>query len=54
MGTDNTDVLGKEVTVLFNGRLNTGTYELPWDANNFSSGVYYYKLISGDYRKTKN
>jgi len=47
------DALGKEIQILVNENLHPGTYEVTWDASNFSSGVYYYKLIAGEYRQTK-
>src|SRR4030095_7468017 len=47
------DVLGKEVASLVNEQLKAGTYEVNWDASNYPSGVYYYKLTAGDYTKTK-
>ena len=31
-----------------NEELKPGTYEIDWDASNFPSGVYYYKLVVGD------
>jgi len=42
------DVLGREVTTLVNEQLSPGTYEVEWDAGNYGSGVYFYKLIAGD------
>jgi hypothetical protein len=47
------DVLGREITTLVNERLKAGTYEAEWDALNYSSGVYFYKLITGSYFETK-
>ncbi len=47
------DLLGREVTTLVNEELKPGTYEADWDATNFSSGVYFYKIVSGDYVETK-
>jgi len=38
------DVLGREVTTLISQQLNSGTYEVTWDASNFASGVYFYTL----------
>ena len=38
------DVLGREVSTLVNQQLKPGTYEVEWDAANYPSGVYYYKL----------
>lgn len=40
------DVLGKDVATLVNEQLNPGTYEVNWNASNFPSGVYFYKLIT--------
>jgi len=42
------DILGCEITVLVNEQLKPGTYEVTWDASNFSSGVYFYKLTAWD------
>ncbi len=54
------DVLGKEIAVLVNERLQPGAYEVNWDASNYPSGVYFYKLIvhqtgtsTGDYSEIK-
>jgi len=46
------DALGREVETLVNEQLNAGTYEAVWSADKFSSGVYYYKLTSGDFSQT--
>jgi hypothetical protein len=47
------DILGREIKTLVNESLQPGTYEVEWDASNFSSGIYYYELISGDYREVR-
>ena len=47
------DMLGKEVAVLVNEKLQPGTYEVSFDAGNLSSGVYFYKLTAGDFTDTK-
>lgn len=47
------DMLGREVTTLVNEELKPGTYETDWDASYYSSGVYFYKIISGDFVETK-
>lgn len=39
---------GKEITVLLNKHLLPGTYEAEWRADNFPSGVYFYKLTYGE------
>src|SRR5690606_41585376 len=38
------DITGKEIAVLANGALKTGAYEYTWNAEAFSSGVYFYTL----------
>ena len=38
------DALGREVTRLVNGQLQPGTYETQWEASNYPSGIYFYKL----------
>jgi uncharacterized Ntn-hydrolase superfamily protein len=38
------DALGKEVTRLVEQQLAPGKYQVHWVANNYPSGVYYYKL----------
>ncbi|HEY3249741.1 MAG TPA: M14 family zinc carboxypeptidase [Ignavibacteria bacterium] len=40
------DILGREITTLVNEQLQPGTYEVEWNAANYPSGVYYYKLIA--------
>lgn len=46
------DILGKEVAILFEGNLNAGSYETEWNGGAFSSGVYFYKLTSGQFTVT--
>ena len=47
------DVTGKTISILVNEELNAGTYEVDWDASEYSSGVYFYTLTSDDFRETK-
>jgi photosystem II stability/assembly factor-like uncharacterized protein len=47
------DALGREITSLVNEELNPGTYEVPWDAGNYPSGVYYYRLTTQNFTDTK-
>ncbi len=47
------DVLGREEAVLVNGNLSAGSYEINWNALNVPSGVYFYKITSGDYTAVK-
>jgi hypothetical protein len=45
--------LGKEVATLVNEVTNTGTYVVDFDASNFTSGVYFYRLQSDNFSETK-
>ena len=47
------DVTGREVARLVNEKLSPGQYEVSWDASGYSSGVYFYRLTSGDFNETK-
>jgi hypothetical protein len=47
------DISGREVSVLLNERLNRGTYEYQWNASEFSSGTYFYKIESEAFNKVK-
>ena len=47
------DILGKEVKTIVNEELSAGNYTKTWDANNLSSGVYFYKLTAGKFTETK-
>ncbi len=47
------DVIGKEIATLVSEKLKAGTYEAEWDASNYPSGVYFYKLVTDNYTETK-
>jgi hypothetical protein len=47
------DALGREAAVLINEQLKAGTYEAEWNASNYPSGVYFYKLTAGKFTQTK-
>lgn len=44
---------GQEVATLVNENLSASSYEINWDASDFNSGVYYYKIQAGNYNETK-
>jgi hypothetical protein len=43
------NTLGQEVTTLVNGHIDAGSYSVTWDASNFPSGVYFYKITAGNF-----
>ena len=47
------DAVGREAAVLVNEELKPGTYEIDWNASNFSSGVYFYSLITSEFTQTR-
>lgn len=46
------DAIGREVESLVDMELSPGTYEVIWDANNYSSGLYFYSIITDNYIHT--
>ncbi len=47
------DQLGKEIAVLVNEKKSAGSYQYIFNANNLSSGIYFYKLESENFLETK-
>ncbi len=47
------NILGEEVSTLFSGRLFSGDHKFEWNALNYSSGIYYYQIQTGDYQETR-
>jgi hypothetical protein len=47
------DVLGREVAVLVNSNVVAGNHSVSFDASSLATGVYFYTLVSGDFRETK-
>ena len=47
------DILGTEITTLVNEAKPAGIYEVEFDAKGSSSGVYFYKLIVGNFVSVK-
>ena len=44
---------GEEVAKLVEGRFNAGEYSVEWNASNIPSGIYFYRLHTGEYVQTK-
>jgi hypothetical protein len=47
------DVLGNEIATLVNEEKQPGTYEIKYDASGLTSGIYFYKLLVGNYNQTR-
>lgn len=47
------NTLGEQVSLLINEALKAGSYEIDFDGSRLSSGVYYYRIVSGSYYDMK-
>ena len=47
------DVLGREVATLVNEQLKPGTYEVGWNAVNYTSGIYFYSIKTFNFIDSK-
>ncbi|MBM4157263.1 MAG: T9SS type A sorting domain-containing protein [Ignavibacteria bacterium] len=47
------DMLGRETVTLVDKKLAPGTYQVNFDGNNMTSGIYFYKLTAGDFSAVK-
>lgn len=47
------NVIGEKVEELLNSTLNSGVHEIEFSNSKLASGIYYYKLKSGDFVKIK-
>jgi hypothetical protein len=47
------DILGNEIITLVDKQKSPGTYEVKFDGSKLSSGVYFYKLSTGNFTNTK-
>jgi hypothetical protein len=47
------DASGRALQTLINRPFTAGHYETEWNASNYSSGIYFYKLEAGNYAETR-
>jgi len=47
------NLAGQKIETIVNETQNRGTYSIQWDASRYSSGVYFYKLVTNDQVLTK-
>lgn len=47
------NMLGEEIETLANARFLPGRYKVNWNASNFHTGVYFYRLQAGNFVETK-
>lgn len=47
------DILGKRIATLVDDYMKAGIYQIAWDASDFASGIYYYKIEAGEFTSTR-
>ena len=47
------DIQGREIQTILNEKLIPGIYEVNFDGSGLNSGVYFYRMTSGNYTETK-
>ena len=47
------DITGREIQILVNKFSDPGTYIATFDGSALNSGIFFYKIIAGDYCETK-
>jgi hypothetical protein len=47
------NLLGQEVAVLVDEAREPGYYTVTWDASEVATGVYFYRLVAGDFSATR-
>ena len=44
---------GRQVASLHDGEMEAGNHSLTWNADSHGSGIYFVKMIAGDYMDTQ-
>jgi hypothetical protein len=47
------DALGREVATIMSGNVQAGSHSRQWNAERMAGGVYFYRLVAGDFVQTK-
>lgn len=47
------DILGREITTLVDGYRKAGNYRISFNASALASGIYFYKITTGNFTETK-
>ena len=47
------DLLGRKITTLANGAFSAGPHSVTWNANDVTSGIYFYRLEAGNKTETR-
>ena len=44
---------GRVIETLVNGNIEAGYHSVQWNADNYSSGMYFVKMVAGEYIDTQ-
>ena len=44
---------GREVSTLIDANMDAGYHSIVWDANSYASGVYFVKMVAGEFVNTQ-
>jgi hypothetical protein len=47
------NLLGQKVATVVKQKQASGVYQVEWDASLYASGIYYYKIVAGEFRAVK-
>jgi hypothetical protein len=47
------DILGQEVATLLDEEVPAGSFTVTWNATKAASGIYFYRIVAGDFVQTK-
>jgi len=47
------DALGNQLDVVYNGFTNAGKHSVTWVANNYASGIYFYRMETESFMEVK-
>jgi hypothetical protein len=47
------DLSGKELDIIINQPMQQGTYEVIWNGEKYSSGIYFLRMLADNYVETK-
>jgi parallel beta-helix repeat protein len=47
------DILGREVETILKRNMDPGHHMVQWDASHVASGIYFVRMVSGDFRQTR-
>ncbi len=48
------DILGRKVETIIDGWQPAGAHSVVWDAEDVSSGVYFYRIQAGEYAESRS